>query len=188
MIVSGSYGIRAILIAAAFAAILSTSNAAAQTDTATVTQTLNVQIQPTAKLSVPASMSLTSVGTVFNSYNGSLTISFRVRSSSSGSGGSVTVSGTANFSPAGGPSISSGTLNYTCTAPTLGTACSGTNTISLTSSTNVLAIPPSSCTGGGSPCSTADPNTVNLILALPNDPAYRTGSYSASLTFTISST
>jgi hypothetical protein len=78
-------------------------------------------------------------------------------------------------------------LTYTCTGATLGSNCSGMQTVSTVLATNVVtAIPAGSCTGGGSPCTTANPNTVNLNFSLTDDPKYKTGSYSATLTFTIS--
>ncbi len=160
----------------------------ARADTATLSQTLNLTIGAISKVSVPASLSLTATGSIFNAYTRTLTVSFRARSTAAGSGGTITVLATTNFTPANGPNVSSATLTYTCSAATLGTACSGTQTVSLSSSTSVLTIPASACTGGGSPCSSADPNTVNVNLSLPNDPTYKTGTYSASLTFTISST
>jgi hypothetical protein len=79
-------------------------------------------------------------------------------------------------------------LGYTCSAATLGTACAGSQTVSLASQANVATIPPSACTGGGAPCSAANPNSVNVNFLLQNNPGYQTGSYSGVVTFTISST
>ena len=158
----------------------------ADSDTATLSQTLNLQLAAIGKLSVPASITLTSTGTVFNTYTGSLTLSYRARSTPAG-GGTITVQSTGEFSPAGGPTVSSGTFTYACSAATLGTPYSGPLTLSLVSQTNVLTIPPGACTGGGAPCSAADPNSVVVNFSLANDPAYETGSYTAVLTFTISS-
>lgn len=156
--------------------------------TATVSQTLSANLAAIGKLSVPASFVLTATGGAFSSYGSSLTVNYRVRSTTSGSGASITLRSSADFSPAGGPGISINTLTYTCSGATLGTACSGTQTVSLSSATNILAVPVSACTGGGSPCSTANPNSVSTSFSLANDPAYKTGSYSATITFTISST
>ena len=155
--------------------------------TGTVTQTLSANLAAIGKLSVPASIVLTATGSAFSSYAGSLTVNYRVRSTPSGSGGSVTLKSSADFSPAGGPSVSSNKFKYTCSGATLGTACSGTQTVSLSSATNFLTIPLSACTGGGSPCSTANPNSVSAGFSLANDPGYKTGSYTATITFTISS-
>lgn len=160
----------------------------ARSDIAGVSQTLSAQLAAVGKLSVPASVTLTSTGTVFSPYAGSLTLRYRVRSTPSGTGATITLQPTGDFSPSGGPTISSGGLIYTCSGATLGTPCSGANTASLSSQTNVVTIPPAACTGGGAPCSAVDPNTVNLNFSLENDPTYETGSYTAIVTFTISST
>jgi len=163
-------------------------------DAQTTTQTLSAVIVAEGGLfSFPNSVTLTKTGTVFNAYTGSITINYRARTTSSG-GGNITVKATADFSPGGGPSITTpptagDAVTYTCSGATLGSNCSGTITVSTTTSTNVVTgIPGSSCTGGGSPCSSADPNSVTLNFSLTNDPKYKTGSYAATLTFTISAT
>jgi hypothetical protein len=94
--------------------------------TGTVTQTLAANLAAIGKLSVPASIILTATGSAFSSYGGSLTVNYRVRNTTSGGGGSVTLKSSADFSPAGGPGVSSNTFTYTCSGATLGTACSGT--------------------------------------------------------------
>jgi hypothetical protein len=160
----------------------------AQSDVATLTQTLNAQLNAVGKVSAPSSLNLTSTGTVFSPYAGSLTLLYRVRSTPLGSGGNITVQATGDFSPSGGPTIPSGGLTYTCSAATLGTPCAGSQTVSMATQTNVATIPTSACTGGGGACSAADPNSVKMNFSLSNSPAYSTGSYSATVTFTISST
>ena len=159
----------------------------ARSDVASVSQTLNAQLAALGKLSVPASVTLIPTGTVFSPYTGTLTLRYRVRSTPSGTGGTITLQPTGEFSPSGGPTISSGALTYTCSGAALGTPCSGSTTANLGSQTNVVTIPPASCTGGGAPCSAVDPNTVNLNFSLENNPVYETGSYTATVTFTISS-
>jgi len=158
------------------------------------TQTLYLNLSAAGLLyGFPNSITLTKTGTVFNSYTGILQIQYKARTSSGGSG-TITVEATTDFPCAsGGPCIATpptagDALTYTCSGATLGSNCSGTQTVSTTASTNVVSIGASACTGGGSPCSTADPNTVNVSFALTNDPKYKTGSYSATLTFTISAT
>ena len=154
--------------------------------TGNATQTLSAQINAIGKLSVPANSTVTSAGTTFTGYSGSLTVSYRARTTATTGSGSLTVKASADFSPAGGPSVAAGQLTYTCGAATLGTACSGMQTASTTSQTNIATIGSDACTGGGGSCSTANPNTVQTSLALANSPAYKTGTYSATLTFTIS--
>ena len=74
--------------------------------------------------------------------------------------GSLTMPATADFSPAGGPSIAGGQLTYTCSAATLGAACSGTQTASTSSQASVVTMGASLCTGGGGSCSSVNPNTL----------------------------
>ena len=166
----------------------------AQTSAST-TETLSAAIAAEAGLfAFPNSMTLSRTGTVFNTFTGSLVVQYRARTSQSAGSGSLTVRATADFTPAGGPSIAvpptaGDALAYTCSSATLGAACSGVRTVSTSTATNVVTIGAGSCTGA-SPCpsNTVDPNTVNLSFTLTNDPKYKTGSYSATLTFTISAT
>ena len=161
----------------------------------TATQTLQANILAEGGLFTIPSVTLTKTGTIFNSYTGSLTgLQYRARTTSTG-GGNITVKATTDFPCAsGGPCIATpptpgDALTYICSGATLGSNCSGTQTVSTTTSTSVVSgIPASACTGGGGSCSAADPNTVNLNFILTNDPKYKTGSYSATLTFTISAT
>lgn len=160
------------------------------------TQTVNLITQPDGLLyGFPNSVTLSKVGTLFNSYTGAVTIQYRARTTAAVGTGSITVKASTDFVCAsGGPCIAApptagDKLTYTCTGATLGSDCVGTQTVSTGVGTNVVtAIPAASCTGGGSPCSIADPNTVNLNFSLTDDPKYKTGSYSATLTFTISAT
>jgi hypothetical protein len=163
-----------------------------QATTLTTTQTLQAIISPLGGLiSFPNSVTLTKTGTAFSNFTGNLTIQYDARTTQSTGGGSITVQATTDFTPAGGPSITSppstgDALQYTCSGATLGTGCSGTQTVSTTTSTNVVTLSASECTGGGGSCSSASPNTVTLNFTLTDDPVYKTGSYSATLTYTIS--
>lgn len=151
-----------------------------------VTQTLAPAFSPLGELTVsPGSLTMTQTGTIFNSYTaGPVTVQYRIRTSGTGSG-SITVKANADFSPTGGPTVSN--LTYTCGAANLGTPCSGSQTVSTTTGTAVVSgIGAGACTGGSSPCSGVDPNSVTVSFALTNDPAYATGAYSVTLTFTIS--
>lgn len=153
-------------------------------DIAATTQSLAVSISPAGKISVPASATLTASSTQFATFTGSILVSYWARTSDGGSG-SVAVNATSEFSPSGGPAASA--VLYTCNGASLGTGCSGIQTIQIGSQTPVVALPGGICTGGGGACSSQDPNTVELQFALPNTPRYQTGSYYLQLTFTISS-
>jgi len=160
--------------------------------TLTTTQTLSAVISPLGGFfTIPSSVPLTKTGTAFNNFTGSLSIPYRERTTQSTGGGTITVEATADFTPVHGPSIASppstgDALTYTCSAATLGTNCSGPLTVSTTKATNVVTFSATECTGGGGSCSTANPNTVTVNFTLTDDPKYKTGSYSATLTFTIS--
>jgi hypothetical protein len=161
-------------------------------NTATATQTLQATIVPLSGLFTQASqISLTKSGTSFNGFSGTMTLNYRARTSQGMGQGTITVKATADFMPAGGPSISTppsagDKFTYTCSGASLGSSCSGTQTVSTTTATTVVSLGASACTGGGAPCSTADPNSSNVTFILTDDPKYKTGSYSATLTWTIS--
>ncbi|MGD1155574.1 MAG: hypothetical protein ABSA41_07065 [Terriglobia bacterium] len=166
----------------------------AQAQTILGTQTLSLTLQAAGLLyNVPGSVTLTHTGATFNAFTGTVTLQYRARTSSSGSG-TITVRATTDFPCAsGGPCIATpptagDALKYTCSGATLGTNCSGTQTVSTTASTNVITIPAAACTGAGTPCNNASPNTVNVGFTLTDDPKYKTGNYSATLTWTISAT
>jgi hypothetical protein len=155
----------------------------------TTTQTLQANVFPLGGLfTLSAPLALTRTGSGFT---GTMTLSYRARTSQGTGYGTITVKAAADFSPPGGPSIahppSTGDkFTYTCSGATLGISCSGMQTLSTTSSTNVVSIGASACTGGGSPCSTAEPGSTNVTFILTDDPQYKTGSYSATLTWMIS--
>jgi hypothetical protein len=153
--------------------------------TATGSQTLNVTLGPKAKLSVvQSSVSLTHTGQIFANFTGTLTIQYKIRTTISTGSSSVTVIAASAFTPATGPSIAAGDLTFTCSAASVGTACSGIQTISTSSQTNVVTVGSGACTGTG--CAGADPNSVTLNLNLVDSPVFKIGTYSTSLTFTSS--
>jgi hypothetical protein len=153
-------------------------------DILSTSQTLSVSVVPVGKLSLPPSVTLRSADPHFGgSLSGTLTVSYWARTSSGGSG-SVTVQAGSEFSPSGGPSVSD--VTYLCSGATLGTGCSGSQTLATSTQTPLVSIPGGACTGGGGACSTQEPNTVLLTLSTPNKAHYKTGTYSALITFTIS--
>jgi hypothetical protein len=153
-------------------------------DIQSTTQTVSVDVAPSGKLSLPPSVNLRSTDTRFGgNLSGTLAVSYWARTSAGG-GGSVTVQAGSEFSPAGGPSVSS--VTYLCSGATLGTGCSGSQTLATSVQTPLVSLPGGACTGGGNVCTTQEPNTVLLTLSAPNKPHYKTGTYSALITFTIS--
>jgi hypothetical protein len=158
----------------------------------TVTQTLNATIVPLGGLfTLTSPLILTKSSTTLNAYTGIMTLSYRARTRQGSGQGTITVKATSDFTPAGGPSIAkppstTDTFTYTCSGATLGTSCSGTQTVSTTAATNVVSLGAAACTGGGAPCSGSNPNSANVTFILTDDPKYATGSYSTTLTWTIS--
>ena len=157
--------------------------AAGMSDIQTTTQTLSATVSPSGTVSVPASVNLTGANTRFGDFAGSLLVSYWARTSDGGSS-AITIQASSEFSPAGGPTAAS--VTYGCSGATLGTNCSGFHALSTTVQTPVVSLPTGTCTGGGGACSSQDPNTVLLQFAMPSRPQYKTGTYSAQITMTIS--
>jgi len=154
-------------------------------DVRSTTQTLSASLYPLGKVTVSPALALTRSGQPFSAYSGTLPVNYVVRTTSGG-GGSVTLQATSEFSPSGGPSVAAGALTYTCSGATLGTACSGAQTVSTAAQTPVLTLPAGACTGGGGYCSSADSNSVSVHFVMPNNPSWKTGTYAVSVTITIS--
>lgn len=167
----------------ALGALIAALPAAAGTGTAG--QTLTAAISPVGALTAPATAVLTTSSTTFQPYTVTVPVNYQIRTTPAGSG-AITLQVTSDFTPSGGPSVTTGALSYVCSGANLGTPCSGTQTASATTQTPVLSVPASACTGGGGSCSAQNPNSMNIIFTLTNNPVYPTGSYSANVTFTIS--
>jgi hypothetical protein len=129
----------------------------------------------------------TGVGIFGAPYTGTTNFSYKVRSQLSGGGGSITVRITGDFA-AGGPSVATpptgDAMTYTCTTAASATPCTG----SITSSTTVATAVASFATNAHSAAGVGSSDAGTVIWSLPNDPVYKTGSYSATATFTISAT
>jgi len=115
-------------------------------DTQTTIQTLSATISPAGKISVPASVTLTSSGTYLGAFSGSPLVSYWAVTSGGG-GGSVAVQASSEFSPTGGPTA--GAVTYSLTGAALGTGCSGTQTIQTSSQTSVVSLPAACAPGEG---------------------------------------
>lgn len=155
------------------------------TTTATGTTTVTVTIGAEAGFNITnSSTPLTASGSNFNQFTGSTALNYVVRTTATGGGGSITLKVTTDFSPAGGPSVGNppspgDALTYTCTVASPGTACTGTQTASTTATTNVATFATNVHTGPGG-------STASVNWSLTNDSNYKTGTYNATVTFTIS--
>lgn len=149
--------------------------------------TVSVTVGPEAAIQVDTTTtSLSTTGTVFNDFTGATNFTYKIRTGASSGTGTITLQVTADFSPAGGPSVASpptagDTLAYTCTVSSPGTGCSGSQTSSTTASTPVV-------TFGANARSAKAGNSGSVSWTLTNDPRYQTGSYSATVTLTVSAT
>src|SRR5262249_18058470 len=107
--------------------------------TGTATQSVSATFAPVAKLSVPATVTLTN-SSRFAPFQGTRRENSRARTSGAG-GGSITLQVTGDFTPPGGPTAAGGAISYVCSGASLGTACSGSQTASTTVQTPVLTLP-----------------------------------------------
>ena len=173
-----------LFVVIAVAALLAPA-AQAQSFGPTGTTTLSVTIGAEAAIRIDTSTTnLTATGTVFNNYTGTTNFTYKVRTTQSTGSGNITLQITTDFSPAGGPSVATppsagDSLKYICTVSTPGTGCSGSLTASTTASTSVATF------GAGASSANAG-NAGSTAWTLINDPVYKTGSYSATATYTIS--
>jgi len=154
----------------------------------TGTTTLSVTIAPEAALQInTATTTVTAAGTSFNSsYTGTTSLTYKIRTTTTTGSGAITLKVTTDFSPAGGPSVLSpptagDALAYTCTLASPGTACSGSQTASTTASTSVG-------TFGANAKSANAGSSGSVAWTLTDDPQYSTGTYAATVTFSISAT
>ena len=169
----------------ALALLLTALRAHAQSGSPTGTTTVSVTIGPQAALTITnSSTPLTTGGSNFSQFTGSTGLTYFVRTTATGGGGTITLKVTTDFSPVGGPSVGSpptagDTLTYTCTVASPGTACTGTQTAATSSQTNLATFGTDVHTSTGG-------STASVAWILTNDPIYKTGTYSATVTFTIS--
>jgi hypothetical protein len=152
---------------------------------ATGTTNLSVTVSAEAALQVTtATTTLTAAGSIFNPYGGTTNLSYKIRTTQSTGSGTVTLKVTSDFSPAGGPSVTTpptagDALTYSCTAAAPATGCTGPLTASTSASTSVATF------GPGASSSNAG-NAASTTWSLTNDPVYKTGTYTATVTYTIS--
>ena len=167
---------------AVLAASLAAISAEAQFNT-TGTTSVSVVVGAEASIQVnTATTTLSNVGTIFANYTGTTSLTFKMRTTKTGGSGSITLKVTSDFSPASGPSVATpptagDALSYTCTVAT-GTACTGSVNSSTASSTSVA-------TFGADFHSASAGNAASVAWTLTDDPTYKTGTYAATVTFTV---
>jgi hypothetical protein len=174
----------------AVALLLTASLAHAQS--ATGATTINVTVAAEAALTITTgTTNLTSTGTTFNNYTGTTNLTYFVRTTATGGNGSIKLQVTTDFSPAGGPSVATppsagDALAYTTSGTQPGsngtaTYYAASQNASTSAQTNVTAFSTDARSDKAG-------NSSSVAWTLTNDPKYKTGSYSATVTFTISAT
>jgi hypothetical protein len=152
----------------------------------TGTTNLSVNIGAEAALTVGNSTSLASTGTTFSNYTGTTSLTYFVRTINTGT---ITLQVSGDFSPSGGPSVATpptagDKLTYNCSMNPPGKNGTASNcpanTQALTSGATAVA-------GFGADARSIQAgNTGTVNWTMTNDPAYKAGNYSATVTFTIS--
>jgi hypothetical protein len=152
------------------------------------TTNLQVVIGPEASLTVTTgTTNLSTAGTNFSiPYTGTTNFTYQIRTTKTNGTGTITSMVTTDFAGTGGPSVvtpptSGDALTYTCTITDPGTPCSGSQIASHTAATSVA-------TFGAAASSTKAGNSGSVAWSLTDDPVYATGTYTATVTFTISAT
>jgi hypothetical protein len=154
---------------------------------ATGPTTVSVTVGPEASLTVNSTTTLTTTGSVFNNFTGTTTATYLIRTTQSGGSGTITLKVTTDFSPANGPSVATpptagDALKYTCGGASPATPCTGTQTASTSTSTPLVTF------GADAHTTTTSGSTATASWTLTNDPVYKTGTYTATVTFTIAAT
>ncbi len=176
-----------ILAAAILLGLFANINTFAQfAATGTTSVSITVASEAALRIDTPTT-SLTTTGTVFNNYTGTTNFTYKIRTSQGTGTGTITAQVTSDFSGSGGPSVATppsagDALVYSCTVATPGTACTGSQTASTTSSTSIATF------GADAHSTVAGTGSNSVAWTLTNDPVYKTGTYAATVTFTISST
>ncbi|HUQ94018.1 MAG TPA: hypothetical protein VM120_20225 [Bryobacteraceae bacterium] len=147
------------------------------TDTATTT--LSVTVAAEASITVTASPTLSKGGTEFEAYTGNTTFTYKVRTSPTTGTGSVTAQVTTEFTGTGAPTTAD--VSYTAATTGVGTANGSSTTASASAGTNVLSF-------GADAHSNDAGDSATISWSLADRPTYKTGTYSTTVTLTMSAT
>ena len=159
----------------------------AQTFASTGTGVLSVAVAPEASISITtATANLTTSTTIFDDYTGTTNFSYKIRTGAATTG-KITLQVTSDFGGSGGPKVGAppspgDTLSYTCTAA----SSSMTPNSTLTSASTAAGTTVGTFGAGAHSSKEGDDGAVLWILT--NDPAYAVGTYTATVTYTISAT
>lgn len=149
----------------------------------TGTTTLSLTVEAGAAIRIDtATTTLTTPNNWFGAaYTGTTNFTYKIRTTVASGTGTITLQVTADFSPADGPTVAGGDLlTYTCTAAS-GAPCASAQTASTAAATSVV-------TFGDDAHSASAGDAGSTAWTLTNDTRYKTGSYNATVTYTISAT
>ena len=153
--------------------------------TGATTLSVNVGAEASIAINTPSTSLATSAG-LFADFTGTTNFTYKVRTGRSSGSGSIVLSITSDFNGTGGPKVAAppsagDALTYTCTVASSATGCGSAQTASTTASSSVA-------TFGADAHSVKTGDAGSVSWTLTNDPVYKTGSYTATATFTISAT
>jgi hypothetical protein len=177
--------LRRLGIAVTLLAGLGAVSAFGQTFAANGTTTLQVTVAAEASIAITTAgnTALTTSGGLFAPYTGTTNFSYKIRTTQVSGTGSIVLQITSDFNGSGGPKVATppsagDALTYTCTVAS-GTACVGSQTSSTAATSSVA-------TFGADAHSVKAGDAGSVLWSLTDDPVYKTGSYTATATFTIS--
>jgi hypothetical protein len=155
----------------------------------TGTSTLSLTVAPESAITVQnaALTEASGAGNFGSPFTGSTNFTYKIRTAVA-AGGSITVQITSDFSDGTNskPSVATppagDTLTYTCSVAAVG--CASPVSASTTAATNVATFGNNSHSAQGANATSSG----SVTWSLPNDPIYPAGSYTATATFTISTT
>jgi hypothetical protein len=153
----------------------------------TGTTTVSVNVRSEASLQITdTTTSLSNTGAIFGTdFTGSTAFLYKIRTGQANGTGNIQLRVSSDFTPSGGPSVytpptAGDTLSYTCTVASPGSGCSGT----LDSGAVATAV----ASFGADAKSLKTGSAGSVSWTLSNDPRYSTGTYQATVTFSISAT
>jgi len=164
----------------ALAAGLFASSSVLAAVTATGTTTMNVSIANEAAITVTdATTNLTTSATDFSSsYTGITHFSFKIRTTQSSGNGTITVQSSTDLT-SGADTIAAGDVTFTSSASA---GAAQTGTLSKTAGQNVTTFGADAHSASG----VGNSSTGQVNWTLPDKPEYKTGTYSTTVTFTVS--
>lgn len=176
------------ILALAAVLLVAASTAFAQLGTTGPTGTLTLSVGAEAGLVVNTATTTlleSGSGINFQPYTGITSLTYYIRTSSTGTG-TIGLRVSTDFAGTGGPSVASpptpsDALTYVPTVSSPGTAAAG-QTASISSTSTPVA------TFGGNAHSLYAGNSASVAWSLTNDPLYAVGAYTATITYTISAT